>query len=238
MAMRRPPGTYGPISMRAVRNWLLMSPRTSRRPAPRAGPLTVTGRWPRLVCSHGRPQRRERIVQRCHRTRPQRCVTVDHVRSLAEGGKCGDESRRRAGQARRQIQRTGSSCPPVPTTVVVRILSSTVTSIPKSPRHSSIATVSSPSGRLANVETPSARAAQTRARLAMLFDPGTGTTASMGCGTGATRKLATIPAVEQPVGIHAPSNRRGTTRPSSHRPTRPRRRGCPRCCERLRSWQC
>ena len=70
------------------------------------------------------------------------------------------------------------STPPLPSTVTTA--PSTASRTPSASRHSIIATVSSPGGTFATSLGPSASAAHTSARLAMLFEPGTVTTASSG----------------------------------------------------------
>ena len=70
---------------------------------------------------------------------------------------------------------------------MVTVVPSRSTSRPSARRQSIIASVSSPSGTSVSTLWPSASAAQTSARLAMLFEPGTSTTASSGAPSGATR---------------------------------------------------
>ena len=83
-----------------------------------------------------------------------------------------------------------TSRPPVPTTSARSPPTDNVT--PSPARHSVIATVSSPGGTPVSSLSPSASAAQISARLAMLFDPGTSTTASSGPVAVSTRRTSVI----------------------------------------------
>ena len=86
-----------------------------------------------------------------------------------------------------------TSRPPVPTT---RARSPPTDNVTPSPaRQSVIARVSSPRGTPVSSLSPSARAAQISARLAMLFEPGTSTTASSGPVAVPTRRTSVIPAL-------------------------------------------
>ena len=96
---RSPPSSNGPISIRAVTNWLDTSPRMLTVPPRRSGPVTVTGRRPATipVVDVG-TEALEGVVQLAHRAGAQRRVAVDGDRRVGEGGEGGDETRRRPGQ--------------------------------------------------------------------------------------------------------------------------------------------
>ena len=160
-----------------------------------------------------RPSRRARRRASCSGPigrRAQRRVAVDRDRARGERGEGGDEPRRGAGQAgMERARRRRRSRPPA---------AGDVGPVARTPtrrrrggvRQSSIAAVSSPPGTPARWLSPSARAAQTRARLAMLFEPGTSTTASSGRvalarrRTSVTGQLRRVTAGRKPRAIRPP----------------------------------
>ena len=182
-------------------------------------------------------ERPQRIVQLAHRPGAQRRVAVDHYRPVGEGGEGGDEPRRRAGQTGvRDAPVRGRIRPPLPVTTTTPVAA--LLDVDAEVRRGSAAspTVSSPSGTLVSLLSPSASAAATRARLAMLFDPGTVT--SPYDGAGERRAAASRAAATRPGAAPARRGRRGRPRQRRRRRARRRHRGCSRRGGRPRSWRC
>ena len=166
---------HGADSSRPDRNWLLTSPRTCTVPPASPAASTRTGRWP------GSPsgsivgaQLRERVEQVAHRARPQRRRTVQHDGAVAQRRHREHEPRGRPGQPGVQDRAVDRWAPRrLPVTVTDGAPGPSRSPTPSScrQRQHRLGVV----GQQHAVEPrarPSASAAQTSARLVMLFDPG------------------------------------------------------------------
>ena len=213
-----------------------MSPRQRRPTPPCSSPraATVTGRWPDCVARLDvGAERGERVVQRAHR--PARAA-AQRRRSCTgaadERGDRGQEPRRRAGQRGVERRRAGPDREPPLPPHDRRPSPSRIDADARAPRGSR----PSPPCRRRRARraarlTPSASAAQTSARLAMLFYPGTTTV-----GVERTVRRDVIErrldrsrrAAARRVGSRGRSARRGTARRRWRRRARRRRHGCPR----------
>ena len=244
IVMRNPPATYGPISISAVRNWLLMSPRTSHgRRQTRSGPQTVTGRCPqRPAGTHRRPQARPArravapsagreavaspsIVYGPGPSAASAVTNRDVVPAEPGGQRVAGPGRQRSATCRRWSRGCASAA------TLDRI----------------------PSRREAGQHRLGVVATRERCAASTVRRPGQRRSARgwrcsstrerrrrrrSGAAVAARRRAATSPAVALPGGTRAPSNHRGTARRSPRRRARPPRRDCPRRCEPLRSWRC
>ena len=171
--MRSPVSSSGPISIRAVTNWLDTAPLRRTVPPRLIAPVIVTGRRP--AASPGLTPAPRAARASCNspigraRSGGSPSIVTGVAASAAKA-----VTKRDVVPASPASRRSVRGCnrplvPPTATTPACR--SSTPT--PRSARHRSIAVVSSPSGTLSNTLSPSASAAATNARLAMLFEPGT-----------------------------------------------------------------
>ena len=185
-----PAGRHGAISINAVMNWLDTSPAIDTAD-PVAGPCTVTGRCPHpapavtvapsstsaswsgpnsLRRSAGRPS----IVTGA---RPSAASAVRNLDVVPASAACTS-----AGPIA-----SGSGTP-----AIVTRPSTDSTPAPSALRPSTMAVVSSPSGTFVSSLVPAASAAHTNARLAIDFDPGTATTASISPPSGRSRRESSI----------------------------------------------
>ena len=164
----------GPASRRPERNWLETSPRTATSPPAREPPCDldrqVTGR---ADVVHRGAEGAHRVEHVAHRALAHAVRRVDAAEPLPEAG---DGEQEAAGGARepgvderhvgdgvaRRALDDDASRPPSPPSI----------SAPSARSPSTIASVSSACSALVRMLVPSARAAHTRARLVMLFDPG------------------------------------------------------------------
>ena len=181
---------YGATNIKADTYWLDTLPGMTTASAPRNGPLTVTGRWP------GRS--------------PGVSVAPRAINELWSGSigrlRSGGSPSTRYGPgpmaAKAVIKRDvvpasrvgrvmgpAERLPALPITAPTKFPSrfETATGIPSRSRQSSIAAVSSPGATPVISLSPSASAAQINARLAMLFDGGTATSAITGPSARRTR---------------------------------------------------
>ena len=234
----RPPARYGPMSIKAVRYWLLTSPRSSIVPPARSGPAIVTGRCPHV--SAGVTPTPSAASASCSgaigraRNGGRPSMTCSPGASAASAVTNRDVvPARRAGSTAGPLSNPAGP-PPLTTTPP----SMRPTPTPSTSRQSSIAATSSPSGTSRSTVVPEARQAHTRARLAMLFEPGTSTVASTGRSRVRTRTTRIRPAAARPGGSRGPADRHGTAPPRSRRRARRRRPCCPRRCGPPRSWRC
>ena len=219
----RPPGMYGPISISAVMYWLDTSPRHHHGvgAAQRAGDGDRQVP-PLLARLDGGAEGDERVVERCHRAPPQRRIAVDRERPAAERGERGDEPRRRAGEPGRQVDRLPAGArrrcrrcrrlrtPPCSTRI--RRRSRALEAVEH--RGRVVAAARRPMISL----VPSTSAAQTSARLAMLFDGGhvdVGDDGTLGADDRIRRpsSAAVTTTLGPTAGTRGRSARRGTGRP-------------------------
>ena len=175
----------GAASSRPLRNWLETSPRTVAVPPGRPLAWIDNRRAAVVVLAPGiGAELVEGVEQIADRPLAHAGDAVEAERAVAERRQRGEEADRRAAvgdrtgrlRARESGRRAVDDERACPSSRRLRL------AIPSGARLSIITRVSSLSSAPVSVETPSASAAQTRARLVMLFDPGGRTRARIGPG--------------------------------------------------------
>ncbi len=225
----RPSVISGPASSSPDRNWLEMWPLTLTGP-PRIGPRTVAGRKPSAETSAPRSRRASSTGPNGRaRNCAEPSTTVRPGRAAATG------RTNRAVVPDWRASTAASGVPArrsAPVTVTSAAAGSASTVAPSAVTAPSIARVSSANRTPLSVDVPGARAAQSNARLVMLFEPGGRTTASRGPREGVTvstsGKSGTVPDsarnVSSPGAGRRRTTRSGPVRGRRRRPGRRRRR--------------